>query len=169
MSNPTPTAPETTESTESAPATEDTPSTEETTAPETTAEQATTETTEPKPTETVDFWKQHARTWEARAKENHAAAEKLTAAETKATEATTRADTAEAHSQALTVALEHRLGKDDVDLLMKAGDNDTMRALASRLATTGSGPYVPDQGTENAPPKPDAQREFVRDLFNRND
>lgn len=169
MPNPTPAAPAATEPTNSAPAANETPTPGEEPAPEDTSAQEPTETPEPKPTETVDFWKQHARTWEDRAKANHAAAEKLTAAETKATEATTRADTAEAHAQALTVALEHRLGKDDVDLLIKAGDNDSMRALAARLATTGSGPYVPDQGTENTPSKPDAQREFVRDLFNRND
>lgn len=175
MSNPTPTPPT---ATETDPATGPTEVVNTSGEPEKvlTSEQLTNaadndqdaEQADPKPTETVDYWKQHARTWETRAKDNHAAAKKLPEAETTAAEATTRAETAETRAQALTIALANRLNPDDVDLLIGAGEEAKMQALAARLSQ-GSAPYVPDQGTDNAPPKPDKQREFVRGLFNRND
>lgn len=171
MPDPTPTTADT-DSANSTPETantgdhENTPTTEQ--ANQTTDNGQTTEQQDPKPTETVDYWKQHARTWENRAKDNHAAAKKLPEAETAAAEATTRAETAETRAQALQIALENRLNPDDVDLLIGAGDDTKMRALATRLSK-GSAPYVPDQGNNDTSAKPDPQREFVRGLFKRND
>lgn len=176
MSNPTPATTTTETSTapsQQAPAqettpNEQTPTAEATNTSETTSEESTPSTQAPAETDPVEVWKQHARTWETRARENQDAAPKLAEAERNATEATNRAEQAEARATALTVALESRLNPADVDLLLGAGDETKMRALAARLSQ-GSAPYVPDQGTETATPKPDREREFVRGLFKRND
>ena len=150
-----------------------------------------TEDQQPKPTETVDFWKQKAREQEKRAKENAAAAKRLQeledaqkTAEQKAadqlTAATRRAEEAEKRSTALAVATEHRLGADDAQLLAGMADEDSMRSLAKRLADAADkaaadedakrrrGPSVPSQGKDTGPdPKADADREYARRLFRR--
>lgn len=152
----------------------------------TTTTEAATVTTEseqietPKPTETVEFWKQKAREQEKRAKENAAAAtrlaeieeaqkseaeraaERLVAAETKATEA-------EAKALRREIALEHGLTTEDAALLDTITDEDAMRALAGRLAVKDVNPrpnHVPREGT-NHQPADDQMREFTRNLFER--
>ena len=113
---------------------------------------ATTEATEAKPTETVDFWKQKAREQEKRAKENADAAKRLGEIEEaqkseaeKAAERLTRAEqrAVEAEAKALRreVALDPAgdgslppLTKDDAALLDALTDEDAMRRFAERLA-----------------------------------
>jgi hypothetical protein len=108
--------------------------------------EATTEPTEQKPTETVEFWKAKAREQEKRAKENATAATRLAEIEEAQTsesdkaakrlaEAETRVVEAEARALRREVALEHKLSKDDADLLDALTDEDAMRRFAARLAT----------------------------------
>jgi hypothetical protein len=103
---------------------------------------------ETKPTETVEFWKAKAREQEKRAKDNATAAQRLAEIEEaqkseadKATERLTKAEqrAVEAEAKALRreVALEHKLSKDDADLLDALSDEDAMRRFAERLATAG--------------------------------
>lgn len=101
---------------------------------------------ETKPTETVEFWKAKAREQEKRAKDNATAATRLAEIEEankseadKATERLNKAEqrAAEAEAKALRreVALEHKLSKEDADLLDALTDEDAMRRFAERLAT----------------------------------
>jgi hypothetical protein len=138
-------------------------------AEEATAETATRETGEtPASTDTEEAekvdWRQHARTWESRAREN---AREARTAEKQAADATQRAEAAQARSAALELVIDHGLSRSDVDLLLEAGSDESRRNLAKRLANTGTGPYVPDQGTQVNEPKPDKEREFVRHLFKK--
>ena len=104
----------------------------------------TQEPTQPKPTETVDFWKAKAREQESRAKSNADAAKRLqeiedaaksaeqraadeaARAQQSAREATERADRAE-------LGVEHSIGKDFLDLL-GGGSREDMASRAERLA-----------------------------------
>lgn len=140
---------------------------------------------DPKPTETVEFWKAKAREQERRAKDNAAAATELQqikdAAKTDAqkqadalAEANTRAEKAEREKTALSIAVEHKLSADDAELVAGMPDEDAMRALAKRLeaaadAQSTKGPVTPKAGTDNNPPKPDEDRQFVRALFGRDE
>ena len=128
-----------------------------------------------KPTETVDFWKSKAREWEKRSKANAEASERLAEIEEsqkseadKATErladAERRASEAEARATRRDIAIEHKLSTEDAALLDTITDEDTMRALAARLASVAAdskhGNYVPREGN-NPPAKPDERRAFA--------
>lgn len=138
-----------------------------------------------KPTETVDFWKQKAREQEKRAKDNADAAKRLAEIEDaqkseaqKAADALSKAEQravqAEARALSLTIATEHKLGTEDAALLAALPDEDSMRALAKRLAgqmgeQKKNGNRVPKEGTSttSSPSGDDEMREFTRDLFTR--
>lgn len=154
-------------------------------ATETEPQQTSTETptAEPKPSETVDFWKQKAREQEKRAKENAEAAKRLAEIENaskseaqKATDAlakeAARADAAESRVSALEIATEFKLGTDDAALLAALPDEAARRKLAERLAgrvdeQKKSGNVVPNEGRATTPPKADDKRELARALFGR--
>lgn len=138
---------------------------------------------QPKPTETVEFWREKAREQEKRAKSNADAAKRLAeiedAQKTEAqksaealTKETQRADAAERRSLALEIAVEHKLGTDDVGILSALPDEDSMRTLATRLAgqqaePKGGAPVIPNLGkTATAPNSEDAEaRRFAKNLF----
>ena len=144
----------------------------------------TTETeqqeTAPRPTETVDFWKQKAREQERRAKDNadaakrlaeienaqkseaQRAAERIAEAERKATEAESRALRRE-------VALAHKLTPEDAALLDTITDEDAMRAFAARLATPAvqNGNSAPLEGDPPKQPLNDDRYAFVQGLVDR--
>lgn len=107
----------------------------------------------------------HSRTWEQRAKDNKTAAEKLAAleesqktAEQKAADRLAEAErlTAEANAKILRrdVALEHKLTADDAALLDTITDEDAMRSLAARLATTTQKGPAPDPNQGKSPAGP---------------
>jgi hypothetical protein len=146
---------------------------------ETTTTAEATETQQ-KPTETVEFWRDKAREQEKRAKSNAEAAKRLAEIEDaqktesqKAAEALAkaeqRASAAEQRATALSIATEHKLGKDDAETLALLPDEDSMRKLAQRLAGQAAeqkknGNRVPSEGTVTKPPATD-ERTFVRNLF----
>lgn len=123
-------------------------------------------------------WKSESRKWESRAKANADAAEKLAkleeaqkSAEEKAAEresaAEKRAVAAEAKALRREVALESALSAEDAKLLDGVTDEDSMRALAARLAKKedakrGSN-HVPGEGKNQDTPT-DERRAFVRRL-----
>lgn len=144
------------------------------------SEASTEQAEQPKPTETVDFWKQKAREQEKRAKENADAAKRLAEIEEsqkseadKAAErmaqAERRATEAEAKALRREVALEHKLSKDDADLLDALTDEDAMRRFAERLATASEDQRKRNNTSprEGTTPKAgdDSMREFTRNLF----
>lgn len=142
---------------------------------------------QPKPSETVDFWKQKAREQEKRAKENAEAAKRLAEIEDaqkseaqKAADALAKAEQraaeAEAKALSLQIATEHKLGAEDASLLAALPDEDSMRALAKRLAgqveeQKKNGNRVPKEGTSttSGPTGDDEMREFARSVFRRTD
>jgi hypothetical protein len=137
---------------------------------------------QPKPSETVDFWKQKAREQEKRAKENAEAAKRLAEIEDaqkseaqkaadKVAQAEQRAIEAEARALRREIAIEHKLSKDDSELLDSLTDETAMRRLAERLAAASedkrtNGNHVPGEGN-NPQPSDDPVREFARGLFDR--
>lgn len=134
----------------------------------------------PKPTETVEFWKQKAREQEKRAKENAEAARRLSEIEDaskseaqraaeRLTEAEKRAAEAEARVLRRDIAIENKLTAEDAALLDTITDEAAMRLLAQRLAgsdRTTNKNHVPREGN-NHRPSSDPMREFARDLFGR--
>lgn len=132
-----------------------------------------------KPTETVDFWKQKAREQEKRAKENAAAAKRLAELEDaqkseadkaseRLTQAEQRAVEAEAKVLRREVAIDHKLSKEDAELLDSLTDEDAMRRLAERLANASedkhkNGNRVPREG-QHSSIKTDPKRDFLRGL-----
>lgn len=140
----------------------------------------------PKPTETVDFWKQKAREQEKRAKDNADAAKRLAEIEesqkTEAEKAADRIAKAEAEvagvpakvSEALRAHLVdlHGIEADDAELFLTATEPELLLKQAKRLLERSDGqkkkgPHVPKQGNDTTSPKPDDMREFTRDLFAR--
>jgi len=140
-------------------------------AEEGTAEVTETETTEqpqaPKPTETVEFWRQKAQEQEKRAKENVAARRELD--ELKASQLTNEERiTAELskvvaeRDQALAdllrwrVATRFGIADEDVDLFLTGTDEETLTKQAERLAertpSTNGGLYVPAEGRNPSVP-----------------
>jgi hypothetical protein len=140
-------------------------------AEEGTAEVTETETTEqpqaPKPTETVEFWRQKAQEQEKRAKENVAARRELD--ELKASQLTNEERiTAELskvvaeRDQALAdllrwrVATRFGIADEDVDLFLTGTDEETLTKQAERLAertpSTNGGLYVPQEGRNPSVP-----------------
>lgn len=120
---------------------------EQTTEATATETEATTEQSETKPTETVDFWKQKAREQEKRAKDNADAAKRLAEIEDaqkseseKVAERLAKAD-AEVASvpnkvaealRAHLVAL-HEIDKDDAELFLTATEPDLLLKQVTRL------------------------------------
>ena len=160
---------------------------------ETTATVETVEVHEeqrPKPTETVDFWKQKAREQESRAKANKAAADRLAELEesqkSDAQKAADRianaerevasvpakvADALKSHLVAL-----HEINEEDAELFLTASDPElllkqvgrlTARAKASEAERKKQGNYVPREGANPNAPEND-EREAARRLFGAN-
>lgn len=136
--------------------------------PETTsADGAAPESEAPKPTETVDFWKQKAREQEKRAKENAKAAERLAALEesqkTESQKLAERAEAAERSAQEAQRELSRLRVLSEVSLpaelheFVIGNDEDELRAKAQKLKAqftagaqsidVGQGP----RGTQTAP------------------
>jgi len=159
----------------------------EQTAEATATEPEATETDQPKPTETVDFWKQKAREQEKRAKENADAAKRLTALEdaqkSETEKAADRIAKAEAEvagvpakvSEALRthlVAL-HKIDSEDAELFLTAAEPDLLLKQVTRLlarsdeqtaASKRSGNHVPREGS-NPSGADNGERETLHALF----
>jgi chromosome condensin MukBEF ATPase and DNA-binding subunit MukB len=150
------------------------------TATETTA---TEQNEQPKPTETVDFWKQKAREQEKRAKDNADAARRLASFEdaqkTEAEKAAERVSKAEAEvasipakvSDALRehlVAL-HQIDKDDAELFLTATEPELLLKQVTRLLGQSDkrrkeGNVAPREGN-NPTASGDGSTGFARQLF----
>ena len=150
--------------------------------------EATTEhqAEQPKPSETVDFWKQKAREQEKRAKENADAAKRLAEIEeSQKSEADKTADriklleteAADARREALRfkVASEFGIASERAELLLTGSDEETMRRQAEALKgetdeRKKQGNRVPNEGRDNHPAKGSkgqAFAEFAEDFFTR--
>ena len=150
-----------------------------------TGAEATTQTEQPKPTETVDFWKQKAREQEKRAQENAAAATELSAikdaqksesekvaerlAKADAEVATVPSKVADALREHL-VAL-HEIDKDDAELFLTATDPELLLKQVTRLVGQSDKRkktnVVPREGQTSSTSGDDEIREFARGLFKR--
>lgn len=154
---------------------------EQTDAPATDAPE-TPDVTEPKPAETVEFWREKAREQEKRAKANAAAAKQLEAIEEASkTEAQKAADSLaaaqrdaeEARAEALRyrIASKFQIGDEDAALFLTGTDEETLTTQAKRLSDREAerkktGNRVPKEGNPSQPGT-DEMREFTRKLFNR--
>ena len=134
---------------------------------------------QPKPTETVEFWKQKAREQEKRAKENAAAAQRLAEIEeANKTEAQKTAErlaeaekaAAEARSEALRlrIATKHGISDEDADLFLTGTDEETLTRQAERLSARQAeqrkqGNYAPREGAHTSAAGSD--REVLGALF----
>ena len=159
---------------------------------EQTAEATATETTDateqqPKPTETVDFWKGKAREQEKRAKENAAAAKRLgeleDAQKTEQEKSAERVAKAEAEVAAIPTRVAeslrthlvelHEIDKDDAELFLTANEPELLIKQVTRLLGQSDKRKqthrVPTEGKTTPKPGDDQEREFVRDLFSRAD
>lgn len=149
--------------------------------------EATEQTEQQKPSETVDFWKQKAREQEKRAKENADAAKRLSALEDaqkseteKAADRIAKADAEVASvpakvADALKTHLVglHKIDNEDAELFLTATEPDLLLKQISRLlarsdeqtaAQKKGGNHVPREG-KNPAPGTDEAREFARSLF----
>lgn len=144
-------------------------------------EQQTVE--QPKPTETVDFWKQKAREQEKRAKENAKAAERLAEIEesqkSEAEKAADRIAKAEAEVSAVPskvaaslrehlVAL-HEIDKDDAELFLTANEPELLLKQITRLLGRSDerkkrNNHVPREGATSTSVE-SADRDLVRSIF----
>ena len=138
--------------------------TAEATATETAATEEQTE--QPKPSETVDFWKQKAREQEKRAKDNADAAKRLAEIEqSQKSEAEKTADrikqleaeaqTARQEALRFKVASKYGIDADRAELLLTGSDEDTMTRQAEALKAESDGRKkqgnrVPNEGTSPA-------------------
>ena len=138
---------------------------------------------EPKPTETVEFWKQKAREQEKRAKENATAAQRLAdiedAQKSEAQKAADRIKELEAAASAaqrdalrFKVASKYGIGDEDADLFLTGSDEETLTRQATRLAgradeSKKQGNRVPREGTSSPSTSSDAAG-LARDLFGGN-
>lgn len=119
---------------------------------------AAEQTTEEKPTETVEFWKAQARENEKRAKANADAAKRLAdieeAQKTEAQKAAERLaaaekDAADARAEALRlrIATKYGISEDDADTFLTGTDEESLTRQAERLAklakTEGNPPPAP--------------------------
>ena len=152
-----------------------------------TAEAAATETEasteqpdQPKPSETVDFWKQKAREQEKRAKENASAAQRLAEIEqsqkSEAEKAADRikqlegeAESARRDALRFKVASEFGIATERAELLLTGSDEETMRRQAEALKGESDerkkqGNRAPSEGAVT-PTSAGDDREFVRQLF----
>ena len=157
------------------------------------SEQQTTEATEteavieqqtdPKPSETVDFWKQKAREQEKRAKANADAATKLAEIEQaqksesersadRIKQLETEVQNAQTEALRFKVASQFGIGDEDADLFLTASDEETLKKQAERLAARegerkNNGNYVAREGAVSTAPPEDEMREFTKQLFQR--
>jgi TPR repeat protein len=158
---------------------------EQTTTEATATDAEGTEQTQPKPTETVDFWKQKAREQEGRAKANAEAARRLAEIEeSQKSEAEKVADRiAKAEAEVATVPAKVAaslrdalvsLGvvSEDRKVLLTATEPEALleqvkaiQSLTSELKTKSN--HVPREGENPKPGDGDPMREFTRDLFAR--
>lgn len=121
---------------------------------------AETEPDAPKPTETVDFWKQKAREQEKRAKENSDAAKRLAELEdaqkselqrqADATEAA-KSEAVEARAEALRyrIASKHGISEDDAETFLTGTDEESLTRQAERLSA------LSNDTTHTSGPRPD--------------
>ena len=137
---------------------------------------------QPKPTETVDFWKAKAREQEKRAKTNADAAKRLAEIEeSQKSEAEKAADRIRALEEQLTaanrsalrfkVASKYGIGDEDADLFLTASDEETLTKQAERLAGRSDerkkqGNRVAREGS-NPQSKDDPNRAFLREMVGR--
>lgn len=144
--------------------------------------EGTTEQQEPKPTDTVDFWKQKAREQEKRAKDNAAAAKRLTeledAQKSEAERANDRISKAEAEvasvpgkvADALKAHLVtlHGIDDEDAELFLTADEPELLLKQVTRLLGQSDKRqrknYVPREG-ENPSAASSDEATFARDLF----
>jgi hypothetical protein len=142
--------------------------------------QDVTESTQPKPTETVDYWKQRSRENESKAKANADAAKRLAEIEeSQKTEAQKTADrlaaaekdAADARREALRLRIASRfqIGDEDADLFLTGDDEATLTKQAERLTARESerkkqGNHVAREG--NTPSTgTDEKRAFAQQIF----
>jgi len=153
-----------------------------------TATEETSTEQQPKPTETVDFWKQKAREQEKRAKDNADAAKRLSEIEesqkSEAEKAAERIAKAEAEvasvpsqvAAALRTYLVdlHKIDSDKADLFLTATDPELLlRQVNGLVADKGitRGNVAPKEGgsADTQGRTGDDEREFVRNLFGNPD
>jgi regulator of protease activity HflC (stomatin/prohibitin superfamily) len=122
-----------------------------------------TDTPQPKPTETVDYWKQRSRENETKAKANAEAARRLAEIEeSQKTEAQKTADrlaaaekdaaSARAEALRLRIASKFGIGDEDADLFLTGSDEATLTKQAERLTAREAdrkkqGNHVPREGS----------------------
>lgn len=137
---------------------------EDTSAPTVEQTEATPEAKAPKPTETVDFWKQKAREQEKRAKDNADAASRLAEIEESqksetqrladaAAEADRRATAATTEALRWRIAAKHGITDEDAETFLTAGDEESLTRQAQRLAALST---TASEAEQRAPgPRPD--------------
>jgi hypothetical protein len=140
---------------------------------------------QPKPTETVDFWKAKAREQEARAKNNKSAADELAAIkDAQKTEAEKVADRIrKADEEVAAVPLRvtealkahliglHSINDEDAELFLTATNPDLLLKQVARLTARDAEPtkkpnHVPREGANPTAPESDT-REVLGALFGR--
>lgn len=151
-------------------------------APTTDAPAATDQATDaPKPTETVEFWKQKAREQEKRAKDNATAAQRLAEIEdAQKTESERTADRiAKADAEVASVPSKvaealrdhlvalHEIDKDDAELFLTATEPELLLKQVTRLLgqsdkRKSTNNVVPREGNTPKSPGSDGKREFLR-------
>ncbi|MFN6543911.1 hypothetical protein [Mycolicibacterium nivoides] len=131
----------------------------------------------PKPTETVEFWRDKARDWETRSKANAKAADQLTEANNRATAAEAEvasvpAKVAEALKSHLVAR--HQIAEEDAELFLTATDPELLlkqvdRFLGQPDKRRKNSNYVANQGNGKTDDDGNGlDRQFVRDLFGNN-
>lgn len=147
------------------------------------ATETTEESTAPKPTETVEFWKQKAREQEARAKANAAAAKRLNeledASKSEAEKAAERVTKAEAEVASIPAKVSealkghlielHGIDTEDAELFLTATEPELLIKQVSRLVFQSDGKrraknHVPNEG-KNPTNAPSGDSAFARDLL----
>ncbi|WP_280331499.1 hypothetical protein [Nocardia wallacei] len=144
------------------------------------------ETTETKPTETVDFWKTKAREQERRAKDNAAAAKELAelkdAQKSDAEKAADRIAKAEAEVSALPAKVSaalrdhlvsiHGIADEDAELFLTAAEPELLLKQVERLIGRSDSlkkqNHVPREG-QNQPPAANDMHAFAQQLFGKGD
>ncbi len=136
---------------------------------------------DPKPTETVDYWKKKSRENEARAKANAKAAEQLAAIEeANKTEAQRSADALAAANKAAEdakadalryrIASKFQVSDEDAELFLTGADEETLTRQAQRLTGMAEerkkhGNKVPREGTNPPPVSAGTDAAFARELL----
>ena len=159
----------------------------EQTAEATTTEAEATTEQQPKPTETVEFWKQKAREQEKRAKDNATAAQRLAEIEdAQKSEAEKVADRiAKAEAEVASVPSKvadalrehlvvlHEIDKDDAELFLTATEPELLLKQVTRLVGQSDKRkktnVVPREGQTSSTSGDDEVREFARGLFKRSE